>query len=114
MAACSTICTRGEIYGGLDTDLALDLIYGPIYYRLLVGYQPLDDAFARCWIAAEDNAKARVLAITKAEALAAVIRALLAKPTSTDIKPAAVGAVSIERSRCYNRKTRRLEACYDI
>ncbi len=37
----------GEIDKNLDTDLALDLIYGPIYYRLLVGHQPLDDAFAR-------------------------------------------------------------------
>lgn len=37
----------GEIDQALDTDLALDLIYGPIYYRLLVGHRPLDEAFAR-------------------------------------------------------------------
>ncbi len=37
----------GEFDEGLDTDLALDLIYGPIYYRLLVGHQPLDDRFAK-------------------------------------------------------------------
>lgn len=37
----------GELDPALDTDLALDLIYGPIYYRLLVGHRPLDDAFAR-------------------------------------------------------------------
>ena len=43
--------------------------------------------FARCWIAAENNAKARTLAVTKADAMAAVLRALLSKPTSTDIKP---------------------------
>ena len=30
----------------LDTDLLLDLIYGPICYRLLVGHRPLDRAFA--------------------------------------------------------------------
>ncbi len=36
----------GELPGDLDTDLAMDLIYGPIYYRLLVGHQPLDEAFA--------------------------------------------------------------------
>lgn len=36
----------GEFDKSLDTDLALDLIYGPIYYRLLVGHQPLDDHFA--------------------------------------------------------------------
>ncbi len=37
----------GELDPGLDTDLALDLIYGPIYYRLLVGHQPLDERFAK-------------------------------------------------------------------
>jgi len=37
----------GELPPDLDTDLAMDLIYGPIYYRLLVGHQPLDKAFAR-------------------------------------------------------------------
>jgi len=35
----------GEIDKTLDTELAIDLIYGPIYYRLLIGHQPLDDAF---------------------------------------------------------------------
>ena len=29
-------------------------------------------------------------------------------------KLAAAGAVGIERSRCYNRKSRGMEACYDI
>ncbi len=37
----------GQIDQSLDTDLALDLIFGPIYYRLLVGHQPLDDSFSR-------------------------------------------------------------------
>lgn len=37
----------GEFDQSLDTDLALDLIYGPIYYRLLVGHQPLNETFAR-------------------------------------------------------------------
>jgi AcrR family transcriptional regulator len=37
----------GELDRTLDTDLALDLIYGPVYYRLLVGHQPLDAAFAK-------------------------------------------------------------------
>lgn len=37
----------GELDKCLDTDLALDLIYGPIYYRLLVGHQPLNDALAK-------------------------------------------------------------------
>lgn len=37
----------GELDKCLDTDLALDLIFGPIYYRLLVGHQPLDKSFAK-------------------------------------------------------------------
>jgi len=37
----------GELDHNLDTDIALDLIYGPIYYRLLVGHQPLDNSFAK-------------------------------------------------------------------
>ncbi len=37
----------GEFDKGLDTDLVLDLIYGPIYYRLLIGHQPLNEAFAK-------------------------------------------------------------------
>ena len=37
----------GELDRNLDTDLALDLVYGPICYRLLAGHQPLDAAFAR-------------------------------------------------------------------
>lgn len=38
---------KGELDQQLDTDLILDLIYGPVYYRLLVGHQPLDNTFAR-------------------------------------------------------------------
>ncbi|GMT49136.1 MAG: TetR family transcriptional regulator [bacterium] len=36
----------GELDKNLDTDLAIDLIYGPIYYRLLIGHQPLSKDFA--------------------------------------------------------------------
>ena len=36
----------GEIAPDLDTDLICDVIYSPIYYRLLIGHLPLDDAFA--------------------------------------------------------------------
>ena len=36
----------GEISKDIEADLALDMIYGPIYYRLLVGHRPLDDDFA--------------------------------------------------------------------
>jgi AcrR family transcriptional regulator len=37
----------GEFDPAIDVELALDLIYGPLYYRLLVGHLPLDSAFAR-------------------------------------------------------------------
>ncbi|MEL6381333.1 MAG: TetR/AcrR family transcriptional regulator [Cyanobacteria bacterium J06626_18] len=36
----------GEFDANLDPDLAMDILYGPIYYRLLVQHLPLDEAFA--------------------------------------------------------------------
>jgi hypothetical protein len=30
----------------LDPELAIDILYSPIYYRLLIGHLPLDDNFA--------------------------------------------------------------------
>lgn len=36
----------GEFRADLDIELAIDLIYGPIWYRLMVGHQPLDDELA--------------------------------------------------------------------
>lgn len=36
----------GEFDKTLDPDLAMDILYGPIYYRLLVQHLPLDKAFA--------------------------------------------------------------------
>lgn len=38
---------RGEIPADLDLEVALDLIYGPLYHRLLQGHAPLDDVFVR-------------------------------------------------------------------
>ena len=35
----------GELRQGLDLEITLDLIYGPIYYRLLVGHASLDRGF---------------------------------------------------------------------
>lgn len=35
----------GEFDPQLDPNLAMDILYGPIYYRLLVQHLPLDDAF---------------------------------------------------------------------
>ncbi len=37
---------RGELREGLDPEVAVDILYGPIYYRLLVGHAPLDEDFA--------------------------------------------------------------------
>jgi AcrR family transcriptional regulator len=38
---------RGEIRKDIDLEVALDLIYGPIYHRMLHGHAPLDERFAR-------------------------------------------------------------------
>lgn len=37
----------GEVRNDLDTDILIDLLYGPIYFRLLVGHKPLNAAFSR-------------------------------------------------------------------
>ncbi len=36
---------EGSIRGDADTDVILDLIYGPIFYRLLIGHAPVSEAF---------------------------------------------------------------------
>ena len=36
----------GELREDLDPEVAVDILYGPIYYRLLVGHAPLDEDFA--------------------------------------------------------------------
>ena len=36
---------RGEILASAKVEMALDLVYGPIYYRLLYGHAPLSDNF---------------------------------------------------------------------
>ena len=38
---------RGEIEAGTDVEVAIDLLWGPFYHRLLHGHAPLDDRFAR-------------------------------------------------------------------
>jgi hypothetical protein len=37
---------RGEVAYDADVEIATDLIYGPILYRLLNGHAPLDETFA--------------------------------------------------------------------
>ena len=36
---------RGEIAPDAPVDVALDLLYGPLYHRLLHGHAPVDHAF---------------------------------------------------------------------
>jgi AcrR family transcriptional regulator len=38
---------RGEIPAETNTEVALDLIYGPLYHRLLHGHAPLTDKFVK-------------------------------------------------------------------
>jgi AcrR family transcriptional regulator len=38
---------RGEIPAETNVEVALDLIYGPLYHRLLHGHAPLNDEFVR-------------------------------------------------------------------
>jgi AcrR family transcriptional regulator len=35
-----------ELRGGVDVEVVLDLLYAPLYYRLLIGHQPLTIEFA--------------------------------------------------------------------
>lgn len=42
---------RGEIAAPPDIEVVLDMIYGPIFYRLLVGHRPLDGEFAEALVA---------------------------------------------------------------
>lgn len=36
---------KGELRSDLDREAALDLLYGPIFFRLLMGHAPLDERF---------------------------------------------------------------------
>jgi AcrR family transcriptional regulator len=38
---------RGEIPASTKTEVAIDLLYGPLYHRLLHGHASLDDAFVK-------------------------------------------------------------------
>ncbi|HWT97624.1 MAG TPA: TetR/AcrR family transcriptional regulator [Terriglobales bacterium] len=45
---------RGELAADRDLDLLLDLIYGPLWYRLLLRHAPLDDGFIEQLLGALD------------------------------------------------------------
>jgi hypothetical protein len=36
-----TAVDRGELVAGADIDMILDVLYGAVYYRLFVSFQPL-------------------------------------------------------------------------
>jgi AcrR family transcriptional regulator len=38
---------RGEIPSAVNVDVALDMIYGALFFRLLLGHAPLSDAFVK-------------------------------------------------------------------
>ena len=38
---------NGELRRGLDIDAALDLLFGPLFFRLLMGHAPLDAVFVK-------------------------------------------------------------------
>lgn len=42
----------GRLRADFDMEVALDLLHGPIFYRLLVGHLPLDEGFCRKLISA--------------------------------------------------------------
>jgi AcrR family transcriptional regulator len=42
---------RGEVDPSTDLEVAVDAIYGPVYYRLLLGHRPLDERFGRTHLA---------------------------------------------------------------
>jgi AcrR family transcriptional regulator len=46
-AAFRRAAERGEVPAGINIELALDLLYGPLYHRLLHGHAPLSDQFVR-------------------------------------------------------------------
>lgn len=44
--------SRGDIARPDDIEVVLDVVYGPVFYRLLVGHRPLDQTFADHLVAA--------------------------------------------------------------
>jgi AcrR family transcriptional regulator len=63
---------QGVFAPNLDPEVAIDLLYGPIYLRLLVGHQPLDQAFAERLVEHGLNGLLSDQARSEANSLAAV------------------------------------------
>lgn len=61
---------RGEFRSDMDTELQMDILYAPIYFRLLMGHLPLDTKFADTHC----TAILQMLAPPEAEAVAAPAR----------------------------------------
>lgn len=40
-------CASGEAASDLDLDCAIEVLYSPLYFRLLTGWQPISDAYIR-------------------------------------------------------------------
>lgn len=59
---------RGEVRRDADVEAALDLIYGALFFRLLVGHAPLDDGFVEGLL----DAALRGLAVTRSPRAARV------------------------------------------
>ncbi len=47
----SRAAAEGSLRADADIDVALDLIYGPIFYRLLIGHAPASEAFVSALLA---------------------------------------------------------------
>lgn len=45
-ALLTAAAESGEVRPDIDVDVVLDLLYGPIFFRILVGHAPADEAFA--------------------------------------------------------------------
>ena len=48
-AAIERAVEAGILRPNIDRELAIDMLYGPVYQRLLLGHAPLDDAFEQNW-----------------------------------------------------------------
>ena len=51
MQSETTLIAVGSIPAPADIEVLADLIYAPVYMRLLLGHSPLDESFARSHLA---------------------------------------------------------------